>query len=312
MTEVGTIDTAPPPPRPSLARRIVAFPLTLMVIAIVFFIAASAAGNVLIDLVPRQAGRPLLLVNAAIVIACLLAAYWLFCRFVERAPMEIFGTPGWLGELLAGIAAGALLFATAVGVVTLLGGYHVAGRGALYTIWDPLTASIIAGFAEELLFRGILFRYIEKAAGSWAALALTSALFGAAHLANPNASLVAAAAIMIEAGIMLGALYMLTRRLWAAMGLHAAWNFTQGWVFGLPVSGTGGGTGMVRGVLTGPEWLTGGGFGLEASLPAVIVATGAGIVILAAAIRKGRVVRPMWVSAPAGAIPAAPPDTSPR
>jgi membrane protease YdiL (CAAX protease family) len=313
MAEIETGAAAAPAAaaRSSLARRIIAFPLTLMLIAIFGFGLASAAGTALIDLYPRQAGSPLLLANAAIAILSLLVAYWLFCRFVERGPMVLFAGPKRARELLAGVAAGAALFALAVGIVTLFGGYHIAGPGALYTMWDPLTDSIVAGFVEELLFRGILFRYLEKTAGSWIALALTSALFGAAHLANPNASLTAAAAIMIEAGILLGAIYMLTRRLWAAIGLHAAWNFTQGWVFGLPVSGTGGGAGMVRGVLAGPDWLTGGAFGLEASLPAVIVATSAGILILVAAVRKGRVVRPLWVSAPAAARPAAPPGTSP-
>src|ERR1700710_2322908 len=99
------------------------------------------------------------------------------------------------------------------------------------------------------------------------------------------------------------------------MGLHAAWNFTQGWIFGLPVSGGHGGTGLLDGRLTGSDLLTGGAFGLEASLPAVVVATTAGVAILAVAIRKGRLVRPMWsreaLSAPAAAPPAAQSHTSP-
>lgn len=285
----------PPPAPPSLARRIVAFPLVLMVIAIAFFAAASLLANQLIDLVPRQSGSPLLLANAAIVIACLTGAYWLFCRFVEREPMVLLSLQGWWRELTAGAAGGALLFSLVVGIVAASGGFHIAGRGSLATIWGPLSISLISGFAEELLFRGILFRYIERTAGSWAALALTSALFGGAHLANPNASFVAAAAIALEAGLLLGAVYMLTRRLWAAIGLHAAWNFTQGWVWGLPVSGTQVGDGLVRGQLAGPDWLTGGAFGLEASLPGVAVATAAGVAILIVAVRSGRLVRPLWV-----------------
>lgn len=289
---------AEPSPAPSLARRIVEFPLVLMVIAVAFFAAASMLANVLIDLAPRRSGSPLLLANALVVILCLAGVYWAFCRFFERAPMRLFAPEGWARELLAGAAAGVLLFSLTVAIVAALGGYRVAGWGALATLWGPLTASLISGFAEELLFRGILFRYLERAAGSWLALALTSALFGGAHLFNPNASWIAAAAIAIEAGILLGAVYMLTRRLWAAIGLHAAWNFTQGWLYGLPVSGSGGGNGLVHGQLAGPEMLTGGAFGLEASLPAVIVATSAGVAILIAAVRKGRVVRPMWVNPP--------------
>ena len=92
--------------------------------------------------------------------------------------------------------------------------------------------------SEELLFRGILFRWIEEFGGSWAALIVTSVLFGAAHLVNPNATYIAAVGIAVEAGVMLGAAYMLTRSLWFPMGIHAAWNFTQGEIFDIPVSGT--------------------------------------------------------------------------
>jgi len=287
-------EVTPPPAPPSLARRIVAFPLVLMVIAVIVFAAASLLAIQLIDLAPRQSGSPLLLANAAVVIACVGGAYWLFSRFVAREPMVLFARAGWWRELLAGAAGGFLLFSLVVAIVAASGGYHIDGGGGLATLWDPLSLALMSGFAEELLFRGILFRYIERTAGSWAALALTSALFGCAHLANPNASLVAAAAIALEAGLLLGAVYMLTRRLWAAIGLHAAWNFTQGWLYGLPVSGTSAGDGLVRGRLAGPDWLTGGAFGLEASLPGVVVATGAGVAILIVAVRSGRLVGPMW------------------
>ena len=91
---------------------------------------------------------------------------------------------------------------------------------------------------EELLFRGILFRWLEEFGGSWLALLLTSALFGAAHLGNPNATAFSAFCIAVEAGVLLGAAYMLTRSLWLPMGLHAAWNFTQGEIFDVPVSGS--------------------------------------------------------------------------
>jgi membrane protease YdiL (CAAX protease family) len=285
-----------PPPRPaSLTRRIIAFPLTLMVLAILVFAAGSAIGIAVLKQFPPHPNSPWQLGDAAIIILCLLACFWPFFRYVEREPTGLFAPPGWAKELLAGIAAGALIFAVIVAVVAALGGYHVTGRGGLDALWQPLAgAGLIAAFTEELFFRGILFRYIEKAAGSWIALALTSALFGAAHLGNPGATWFSSLAIAIEAGVLLGAVYMLTRRLWAAMGLHAAWNFTQGWIFGLPVSGGHGGTGLLNGRLTGPELLTGGAFGLEASLPAVIVATTAGVAILAVAIRKGRMVPPMW------------------
>jgi membrane protease YdiL (CAAX protease family) len=308
-------DLAPPvpePKRPSLARRIIFFPLTLMLVAILVFAAGSAVATVLLQQLPPHPNSPWLLANAAIVILCLLAVFWPFCRYVDPdAAGLLLARRGWAKELLAGIAGGTLIFAAVVAIAAALGLYQVAGRSGLETLWEPLAgAALIAGFTEELLFRGILFRYIEKTAGSWVALALTSALFGAAHLWNPGASWFSSLAIAVEAGILLGAVFMLTRRLWAAMGLHAAWNFTQGWIFGLPVSGGHGGTGLLNGRLTGPELMTGGAFGLEASLPAVAVATAAGVAILAVAVRRNRVVPPMWSRRPGHPSIAAFPESS--
>ena len=152
---------------------------------------------------------------------------------------------------------------------------------------------------EETLFRGVLLRQIEKLTGTWIALALTSLLFGFLHMMNPNSSFVAGAALSMEAGILLGGAYILTRRLWLAIGIHAAWNFTQGWVFSLTVSGTGKPNGLLESSRHGPEWLTGGEFGLEASVAAMVVATLAGGAMLLLAIKRGRIVRPAWSRAKA-------------
>jgi hypothetical protein len=123
---------------------------------------------------------------------------------------------------------------------------------------------------------------------------VTSAFFGLAHIMNPGATWFAAVAIAFEAGILLGGAYMLTRRLWLAIGLHAGWNFTQGWIFSVPVSGGKAPEGLLLVQRHGPEWLTGGAFGLEASAVAMVVATSAGCVLLWLAHRRGRFVAPMW------------------
>lgn len=90
------------------------------------------------------------------------------------------------------------------------------------------------------------------------------------HLLNPNATLVAAVAITLEAGVRLAAACLLTGRLWLSMGVHFAWNFTQGGIFGAAVSGQAS-TGLLRSLLQGPALLTGGDFGAEASAVAVVV-----------------------------------------
>jgi hypothetical protein len=139
--------------------------------------------------------------------------------------------------------------------------------------------------------RGVVFRILEQWLGSWIALFLSAAIFGLLHLLNPGATLLNAAAIMFEAGILLAAAYMLTRRLWLCIGIHFAWNFTQGGVFSAAVSG-GASTDLLQSKLVGAEWLTGGTFGVEASAVALALCVCAGLVLVIAAKRKGNFVRP--------------------
>jgi len=144
------------------------------------------------------------------------------------------------------------------------------------------------------LVRGILFRIMEEALGTWLALILSALLFGLMHIANPNATLWGALAIAIEAGIMLAAAFVFTRRLWLAIGIHFAWNFVQGGIFGVAVSGNGV-QGLLQSTLSGPPLLSGGAFGAEASIFAVIVCLAAGVYLTRAAWKKGNLIQPFWV-----------------
>jgi len=134
-------------------------------------------------------------------------------------------------------------------------------------------------------------------ANTQAALAVTSGLFGLAHIFNPGATWFSSFAIAVEAGVLLGGAYMLTRSLWLPMGLHAGWNFTQGEIFDVPVSGTPV-HGLIEAQLSGPALLTGGSFGLEASVIALTIATGAGVWLVFRAVKKGELVRPHWMRGP--------------
>jgi len=152
---------------------------------------------------------------------------------------------------------------------------------------------IMGGFLEEVVFRGIIFRIVEASLDSWIALAVSAAIFGLMHLLNHGTTLLDSGAITIEGGIMLAAAYMLTRRLWLCIGIHIAWNFVQGGVFSGAVSG-GAQQGLLQAKMAGPDWLTGGSFGVEASVVALVVCAAAGIVLLIVAKRKGQIVQPYW------------------
>ncbi len=289
MDDAGTADEKP------LWRTIVD-PLVAMLVAVIaYFVVLIAAGFFEVLLMPRIPGFTVEMKLEVLAIPMLLLLYHFFIRNLGEHPRDDFRDPKALRHLVVGLGGGFAVFSVAVGIAAALGVYRVTGQGDLTGLLAALiTSAIFPAISEEMLFRGILFRWTEQAAGSWVALLVTSAVFGASHLANPSASVIAAIGIALEAGVMLGAAYMLTRSLWLPMGLHAAWNFTQGEIYDIPVSGT-----KVHGILdaqlVGPRLLTGNGFGLEASLIAIAVATLFGLWLLWLAIRKGEVVQPPWV-----------------
>jgi membrane protease YdiL (CAAX protease family) len=279
-----------------LWRRIADFPLVTMLIALAIVIACFALGLLIGQyLLPDIPGLSRQVKFDLASIPLVIIAYELVIRRLGEHPHDDYRDPKALRHLGIGLAAGFLVFSLAVVVAAVLGVYRITGPGDASDLLPALIGpAIFAAISEELVFRGILFRWIEEFGGSWMALLLTSAFFGAAHLANPNASPVAAVGIAFEAGVMLGAAYMLTRSLWLPMGIHAAWNFTQGEIFDIPVSGTKV-HGFVTAKLSGPPLLTGNGFGLEASLIAMVIATLFGLWLLWLAIRKGELVQPWWV-----------------
>ena len=279
---------------PSLLRRIIAFPLTLLVIEL---IAIVAVGTGYTQIAHRalskddDAGYFL----GAVGLAVLLVLTWkALQRWLERRDDREFAVAGAGTELSLGLLFGFALFSAMTGIVALLGGFEVLGLRGQGQLWAMLAMAVTSGTIEEILFRGILLRHLEKLIGTAGALAITSALFGLGHIVNPGATWFSSFAIALEAGILLGAAYLYTRRLWLAVGIHAAWNFTQGWVFSVPVSGHGAPLGLLITRRVGSDWLTGGDFGLEASVIALIVATAAGIVLLILAHRRGHFIAPMW------------------
>ncbi|HTD27821.1 MAG TPA: CPBP family intramembrane glutamic endopeptidase [Xanthomonadaceae bacterium] len=223
-----------------------------------------------------------------------IVAYLCLVTWIERRPVSELSPRTLPAYGLSGLIAGAVLFSAVVGVLWLVGAYHVTGTNP-HANWIPqvLVAGICAGISEEIISRGVLFRIAEEGMGTWFALILSAAFFGAMHLGNPGATWWSSAAIAIEAGLLFGMLYHLTRSLWVCIGLHAAWNVMQGTVYGIPVSGTRA-DGFLVSTLTGPDWLSGGGFGAEASVVALGLCSLCTIALLVVALRRGSIVAPFW------------------
>jgi len=230
--------------------------------------------------------------------ACLMAglvtlAYYGFVRFMERRQITELSLSSFVRELAVGVATGVVLFSVTIGILWVSGFYQVSGINNWTAMLPWLGLAITSGFIEELLVRGILFRIMEESLGTWLALVISAVIFGSMHLTNPNATLWGALAIAIEAGILLAAAFVYTRHLWLPIGIHFAWNFTQGAIFGVAVSGNEA-TGLLQSSLHGPVLLSGGAFGAEASIFAVIVCLAAGLFYLRMAAMKGNFIKPFW------------------
>jgi hypothetical protein len=207
----------------------------------------------------------------AILSPLVFGAYLVGYRFIEgRRPPELTGLVS-LKEFFGGLALGVTLFSAVIIVLWLLRVYHLQARGTTAGLGAGALSALLAATVEETLIRGFLFRIVQMLGGTWIALIVSSAFFGAAHAFNPGATVTSSLAIALEAGVLLAAAYVLTGRLWFPMGLHAGWNFSEGSLYGLSVSGFTAKSALTQGSLTGPVILTGGAFGPEASIVADIV-----------------------------------------
>jgi membrane protease YdiL (CAAX protease family) len=220
-----------------------------------------------------------------------LLAYWVLVRWVERRRPRELATPTVPRDVAIGLLAGTGYITAVVAVLWLLGAYAIVdSRSGIQFAGALLITGIGAGVAEEIIFRGVLFRIVEEGLGTWAALLASALLFGLAHIFNPGATLWSSAAIAIEAGLLLGMVFQVTRSLPLCMALHASWNFTQGTVYGSAVSGIAMKNTWLVPRMTGPEWLTGGPFGLEASAVATGLGLLAAVLLLLYASRRGTLV----------------------
>ncbi len=290
---IGTTPAALPPTLTRTAR-LLRFPLTRILLALLAIALPFAAVNILFKVYVTD--RSLRALGYLLLAAVVFFSYRAYVKVIEKRSVTELSRPRFARELAVGALLGALLFSLTIGIIAAWGAYQVSGSNGWYAAVAAVPGFVMAAVLEEIVIRGVVFRILEQWLGSWIALALSAMLFGSLHFFNPGATLLSTGAIMLEAGILLAAAYMLTRRLWLCMGLHFAWNFTQGGIFSAAVSG-GASHGLLKATLVGPLWLTGGAFGPEASAVSVVMCTTAGLLLLVAAYRKGQVIQPAWVLA---------------
>jgi hypothetical protein len=281
----------PATPKPLLLR-IAQVPLIrLLVLGGGLFFLMAVHGGFMIKL----DGMPWLRLAVTVaMVAAALAIYAGFVLLVERRAVSELSLAGMPGELGIGLLVGAGLYTACVLILMLLGIYRIEGLNPWSFMLPAVAMALSSGFFEELVFRGALFRIVEEWLGSWISLVVSSLVFGITHLINPQSTLLGALFISVEAGLLLAAAYMVTRRLWMSFGFHMAWNYTQSAVFSGIVSGGVSDPGLIRNTIQGPALLTGGNFGLEASVIAFLLCTTTGVVLLIMAVRRGHIVPAPW------------------
>lgn len=291
MTLNRTPPTTPAPPA-GLAQRILHFAptrmalwwllLTYLYLSCHFFRATYAQGALKGIAATVVAGAVMLIVYAGLVV------------FIERRPASELALRPMARELGLGLLMGFGLYSACVAILMVLGNYRIDGLQDGHVLLAGLATALATGIYEELWFRAVIFRLTQEWFGSWVALLVSSLVFGFVHWDAPGATLQGLVSISLWAGLLLSATYLLTGRLWLGIGLHAAWNYTQGTVYSGIVSGNAPPEGFVKSTLQGSDWLTGGAFGVEASIVAAAVCGTVGVLMLVKAVRLGHMQPPAW------------------
>lgn len=233
--------------------------------------------------------------RAGILLAAV-AAYWAYVRWYEkREATELRLQPL---RLALGVASGVVLVGLPIAILFALGAYElVLFRGFSSALVGVAGVIVIAAVLEELVYRCLLFRVLERAWGTGVALAVQAIVFAVMHLANVEQGSAADVMAMLVSVTLLGllwaGLFVLTRNLWVVAANHAAWNFTI-LLSGVPLSGIEDWRALapIESRYAGPDWLTGGMFGPESSLLVMVSIAVAVVLLLRAARRRGAFLSP--------------------
>lgn len=203
----------------------------------------------------------------------MIGLYALFVKWFEKHKAKDIPFNRIVQDTAKGLGVGFCFFIGVVLIMMLLDLYHIESIGTdePLKIISAFFLFLVVGTGEEIIFRGVLFRWIDEKWGFMVALIVSALLFGLIHISESNATLWSSIAIAIEAGLLLGAAYKYSGTLWLPIGIHWAWNFTQGNIFGFEVSGKDIGVSLLNATVSGPDWLTGGAFGAEASVIPVVL-----------------------------------------
>ncbi|MEN2143359.1 CPBP family intramembrane glutamic endopeptidase [Streptococcus pneumoniae] len=198
-------------------------------------------------------------------------------RKVEKRPIRTLGfyRENFLSNLLKGFSLGLALFLlTLLGLVALgqyrLDSIHLDTYSLAFTLFT-IPFWILQGTAEELVTRAWLIPQLAKRTYLKVAIIISSSLFTLLHLGNPGITFLSAIDLFLF-GVAMSLYLLKTDTIWGIGGIHGAWNFAQGNLFGVLVSGQSSGTSIMKFTPQGnQDWLSGGSFGIEGSIVSSII-----------------------------------------
>lgn len=217
------------------------------------------------------------LLFAALISASVLGVIILLLHFFEKRGPDAIGLPfarNAFKETAIGVLLGAVPVCLLIGLAVIAGyGVVVPGEMDASGLVVMLLPMLLAGFLlaawEEFVMRGYLLRQLSLGINPTAAVLITGILFGLMHSGNPGANWQGLLYTAIG-GILMGWLVVRSGSLWLVIGYHFGWNASASELFGLQLSGFDESGSVLTSTLSGSDWVTGGSYGFEASLPAVV------------------------------------------
>ena len=205
-----------------------------------------------------------------IAVALVLGIYALSRKLGKNWPAEL-DLAKLLPHTLLGLLVGLVYMTLVISTIDALGCATVSWRTFSWAPqWQAFMLFLGVAVGEEVIFRGVVFRMVDERWNTTIAFVVSALLFGFIHLPNDGATWWSSLAIAIEAGLMLAAAYKWSGTLWLPIGIHWSWNYVQGNIYGIAVSGSNAGDSILVTTTSGPDIITGGPFGAEASIIAVI------------------------------------------
>jgi membrane protease YdiL (CAAX protease family) len=207
-----------------------------------------------------------MLINAAQIIVL-----FIVFRLIYKRPLSQMGFSlrHWRKHLGLGCLVGFVAISAYAVAAQLTGVARFTGFDAANLLTPNMLVSLVffisVGFYEEILFRGFLMTAMKTTRNKIAIIGLPAAIFGVMHTLNPYASIVGIVNILLI-GLAFAYMFIKTGSLWMPIGYHIIWNFVQGNIYGIAVSGMGQASSLMKYTPAGPDILTGGAFGAEGGL----------------------------------------------